>query len=342
MKRTRRSPERESLMRIVYMGTPEFACPALEALAADPGAEIALVVTQPDRPAGRGRKLQPPPVKRVADELGLAVYQTPSLKAAGQREAIVAAQPDLIVVAAFGLILGRSVLEAAPMGSVNLHASLLPRYRGASPISAAILEGDATTGVTLMQMERGLDTGPMLASIEMDINAEDTTESLTPRLAGLAADLIVGSLPDLATGKLKAVPQPDGGSLTRPLVKADGWIDWTRPVVEVERLVRAMWSWPRAWTPLPSGEPLQIHRVSIVPPTGNAPGHVARDADGLVVACGDSGLRIERGQLPGGKPLDGAQLAQSRVLQGQVVLGAGCAPDTPGPMIRPISGPEDR
>lgn len=325
-------------MRIVYMGTPEFACPALAALDTEPAVEVALVVTQPDRPAGRGRKLQPPPVKRLAEELGLPVYQTPSLKSAEQREPIVAARPDLIVVAAFGLILGRSVLGAAAMGCVNLHASLLPRYRGASPVSAAILEGDATTGVTLMQMERGLDTGPMLATATVDIHAEDTTESLTPRLAEVAARLIVDSLSDLASGDLEAVPQPEGGSLTRPLVKADGWIDWSRPAVEIERLVRAMWAWPRAWTPLPSGEPLQIHRASIAPANGNPPGHITLDAGGLVVACGDAALRIDRGQLPGGKPLDGTQLTQSRALNGHVVLGAGIAPQTPGPMVSPVSG----
>jgi len=324
-------------MRVLYMGTPAYACPALKVLATAPDVEIPLVVTQPDRPAGRGRALQPPPVKTLAASLGLPVYQIPSLRTVEQRAPVVEAAPDLIIVAAFGLILGRSVLTLPPLGCVNLHASLLPAYRGASPISAAILNGEPTTGVTLMEMERGLDTGPILARKEIAIGERDTTESLTPRLAETAAHLLIESLPALAAGAIDSIPQPEEASLTRPLVKADGWIDWSKPAAEIERLVRAMWSWPRAWSPLPSGEALQIHRASLVPATGLPPGGVTLDIAGPVVSCGDGGLRIERGQVPGGKPLDGAQLAQNRALHGNVMLGAGIAPSTPGPMIIPIS-----
>ncbi len=322
--------------RIVFMGTPDYACPSLETLARAPGVEISLVVTQPDRAAGRGRKLVAPPVKVTAERLGLPVYQTASLKSPELRQPIVDVQPDLIVVAAFGIILGRSILDLPPLGCVNLHASLLPKYRGAAPISAAILSGDPVTGVTLMGMERGLDTGPIHAALEIDINSNDTTESLTNRLAAAAARLMGDEIGNLLAGISNATPQPHGATLTRPLVKADGWIDWSWSADRIERHVRAMWSWPRAWTPLPSGEPLQIHAASVRP--GEAfrvgePGTLQATRDGIQVQCGSGVLAIERGQLPGGKPLTSAQLATRKDFASPVVLGAGNPPSTPGPMI---------
>ncbi len=322
---------------IIYMGTPEFACPALEALAGRADIDVCLVVTQPDRPAGRGRQLQAPPVKRLAESLHLPVYQPESLRTAEQRQPIVELRPNLIVVAAYGLILGRSILELPTRGCVNLHASILPAYRGASPISAAILNGDRETGVTLMRMERGLDTGPMFDAARLDVAPDDTTASLTVRLAAASADVMVRNIDALLDGSLRAVDQPSGATLTRPLVKADGWIDWIQSAVETERLVRAMWPWPRAWTTLPDGAAFQIHAASVE--TGDdtvAPGTVATDRAGLRVRCGDGWLRIDRGQLAGGKPLAGTQLATNRAFGAEPPVFGGERPETPGPMIVPV------
>ncbi|MBA2469121.1 MAG: methionyl-tRNA formyltransferase [Chloroflexia bacterium] len=324
--------------RIVYMGTPEFACPALKMLADQSDVEIGLVVTQPDRAAGRGRKMQAPPVKQLAESLLLPVYQTASLRTKEQRQPLLNLQPDLIVVAAFGLILGTSILELPPRGCVNLHASILPWYRGASPISASILNGDQETGVTLMRMERGLDTGPMLDTVRLDIAGDDTTASLTERLSLLAGELLVKNLDGLLTGSLPAVEQPPGASVTRPLVKTDGWIDWARPASEVERHVRAMWSWPRAWTTLPDGSPFQIHQARADVESGPAvPGTMAVYDKALVVRCGDGWIRVERGQLAGGKPLTGSQLASTTQFAGSAILGGEVSPDVYGPMVWAVS-----
>ncbi len=320
--------------RIVYMGTPQFACPTLEMLARNPRVDVSLVVTQPDRPAGRGRALQEAPVSALARSLGLPVYQTPSLRTGDQRQPVVDARPDLVVVAAFGLILGKSVLELSGLGCVNLHASLLPQYRGASPIAAAILSRDPESGVTLMQMERGLDTGRMLAARHEPIRANDTTASLTERLADVAAGLLADNLGPLLDGSLTPVPQPAGGTITRPLVKADGWIAWDQPARVVEAHVRAMWSWPRAWTTLADGTTLQIHETAVVdqllePEAGAV---VVRERQ-LYVACGTGTLRIDRAQLAGGKPLDGRQLASHPGFGNGTVLGSTGAPQHAGPIV---------
>lgn len=323
--------------RIIYMGTPEFACPALKTLAERPGIDVPLVVTQPDRPAGRGRRLQAPPVKRLAESLGLPVYQPQSLRTAGERQPLVDLQPDLIVVAAYGLILGRSVLDLPPCGCVNLHASILPAYRGASPISATILDGDQETGVTLMRMERGLDTGPTFDASRLDIASDDTTGSLTERLAEVSGELLKRNIEALLDGSLEAVVQPPGATLTRPLIKADGWIDWSRPAIEIERLVRAMWPWPRAWTTLPDGSAFQIHAASVEPGEDAPPGTIRVKRTGFRVRCADGWLRIDRGQLAGGKPLAGTLLATNRAFTSESIVLDGERPKTPGPMIVPVT-----
>lgn len=322
--------------RIIYMGTPDFSCPALQALVRHPNVDVALVVTQPDRPAGRGRRLQASPVKQLAGSLEIPVYQPPSLRSAEQRQPLVEVMPDLIMVAAYGLILGRSVLDLPTRGCVNLHASILPQYRGASPISAAILNGDHETGVTLMRMERGLDTGPMFDKAHIRIAGADTTASLTERLAATAADLVIRNVDALLDGSLEAVAQPPGATLTRPLVKGDGWIDWTCPTVEIERQVRAMWSWPRAWTTLPDGSSFQIHAASVEADDDVTPGVIRTDQAAFLVGCGDGSLRVERGQLAGGKPLDGQQLANIPKLGDATRLGGLDRPTVPGPMIQPV------
>ncbi len=296
--------------RIIFMGTPDFAVPSLKALAARDDIDLRLVVTQPDRPAGRGRKLTPPPVKAVATELGLEVLQTDSLRHAEVKQRIIDEEPDLVVVAAFGMILGKWILELPRLGCVNLHASLLPKYRGASPVSEAILSGDDTTGVTLMQMDRGLDTGDMLATIEVPILESDTTESLTPKLATAAAELLDANLMQLLAGELTPVPQPEGATETRQLNKDDGRIDWSESAEYIERQVRAMWSWPRAWTMLDGSTRMQIHAAQVSNNDSLAPAEVRVQDKSVLVGTGSGALELERVQLPGGKPIEGNALLQ--------------------------------
>ncbi|HEV2067860.1 MAG TPA: methionyl-tRNA formyltransferase [Thermomicrobiales bacterium] len=322
--------------RIVYLGTPEFACPALKRLARRPDVEVVLVVTQPDRPAGRGRRLQATPVALYAERAGIPVYRATSLRTADSRGPIVELAPDLIVVAAFGLILGRSILELPGHGCLNLHASLLPAYRGANPIAAAIRAGARMTGVSLMRMERGLDTGPVLAMGEVDINDDDTTASLTPTLAEAAGLLLDRHLSDLLSGRLEAVPQPaEGATCTRPMTKDDGWIDWRSSAADLERHVRAMWSWPRAWTTLPGGDRLQVHRSRVSDHATGQPGRIV-NADGLlVVACGDRSLVLDTVQLPGGRPVAGSVLVTRGGASPGDVLGATGAPPASAPLVCP-------
>ena len=291
------------MTRIVFFGTPDFAVPTLRYLTADRQFEIALVVSQPDRPAGRGRRLESPPVVVAARELNLPVYQTATLRQAAAREPLVAAAADLFVVAAFGLIFGPQTLALPRLGCVNVHASLLPSYRGAAPISAAILNGDEATGVTLMQMEPGLDTGPMLARSTEPITAADTTATLTERLALTGARLAAAQLAAYVGGELQPVPQPaTGASLTRPLRKADGRLDWGMPAAQLEREVRAFWPWPRAWTEF-GGSTLQVHEATVIPDLAITPGTVLLDSGALIVACGAGGLELHRIQLAGGRPM---------------------------------------
>jgi len=324
--------------RIVFLGTPSYACPALERLAARADAEVVLVVTQPDRPAGRGRKLHAPPVKALALDLSLPIVQAATLRTAEARSPLVAAQPDLIVVAAFGLILGHSILSLPPMGCVNLHASLLPRYRGANPIAAAIASGDQTTGVSLMRMERDLDTGPVYDQTEMDIIDDDTTGSLTERLGRRGADLLDQRLAALLDGSAAAEEQGAGATCTRPMVKDDGWIDWTRPADAIERHIRAMWPWPRAWTTLPDGGRVQIHASNVVAHPGVAPGTLASLGSDFVVGCGDGALRLRTVQTAGGKPGGGAILRPRISTTADARLGQVGGPRQLKPLVMPCSG----
>lgn len=298
------------LPRIIFMGTPEFAVPTLEMLAGRDDVDLRMVVTQPDRPSGRGKKLVSPPVKDTADVYSLPVLQTDSLRHAEVKQRIFDEKPDIVVVAAFGMILGKWILELPPLGCVNLHASLLPRHRGASPISAAILAGDDVTGVTLMQMDSGLDTGPMLAEITVPILADDTTESLTPKLAEAAARLLESNLEQLLAGELTPVPQPEGATETRQLTKDDGRIDWAKSALEIERHVRAMWSWPRAWTVLPDDSRMQVHAAKVVTDVSLPPGQISVDKKSALIGTGHNVLELVRVQLPGGRPIEGHALVQ--------------------------------
>lgn len=274
------------MARVVFMGSPDFAVPALRRLIED-GYEIAGVYSQPDREAGRGRVLTPPPVKVFALERGLPVFQPASLR----REAAVAElrdlRPDVIVVAAFGQILRRPVLDAAPFGVLNIHASMLPRWRGAAPVQAAILAGDRETGVSIMQIDEGLDTGPVLARRATPISDFDTAGTLTNRLAELGADLLAGTLPAWLAGEITAEPQDGAAATHAPRVDKDtGRLDWSLPAVDLWRRVRAFNPWPGAFTTL-HGDLLRLQEAWPLPATGEAavaPGTVVPLPNGAVDA----------------------------------------------------------
>lgn len=298
-------------MRIVFAGTPEFAAQHLQALL-DAGRQIVAVYTQPDRPAGRGQKLMPSPVKQLALQHGIAVYQPQTLRDPAAQAELAALAPDLMVVVAYGLILPQVVLDTPRLGCINSHASLLPRWRGAAPIQRAIEAGDASSGVTVMQMEAGLDTGPMLLKMTTTITAEDTGGSLHDRLAQLGSAAVVEAVTKLAAGELRGEVQDDSlATYAHKLNKDEARLDWSRPAVELERLVRAFNPWPICHSTL-NGEVLKVHAAQLGEGQG-APGSVlAADRSGLTVACGEGALRLTRLQLPGGKPLSFADLYNSR------------------------------
>ena len=290
-------------MRIVFMGSPEFALPSLRALIAA-GHEIVGVYTQPDRPAGRGRAMVPPPVKALALEHGLRVFQPKRISRPEHVEALRALGPDVGVIAAYGQILKQPVLDVPPLGILNVHASLLPRWRGAAPITAAILAGDAESGATIMKVELALDAGPMLAATRVPIAADDTTGTLTSRIAEAGAALLVDVLPRWAAGNIDARPQDDALATYAPQIeKSDGLIHWERDsAAQIERQVRAYQPWPVAYTLL-DGQPLRVLEASVIGAVGGAPGTIAVDSGALVIAAAEGALVIERLQPPGGKPM---------------------------------------
>lgn len=305
-------------IRILFAGTPQFAVPALDALAIS-GHSVVGVYTQPDRPAGRGRQLQPSPVKRRAQALGLPVFQPERLKDPATQDQLAQLAPDLMVVIAYGLLLPQAALALPRLGCVNLHASLLPRWRGAAPIQRAILAGDGETGITLMQMEAGLDTGPMLLRRPCPIGSAETAGELHDRLARLAAEVLAEALPDLVAGRLSAEPQPaEGVTYAAKLEKTEAWIDWQQPAVAIDRQIRAFNPWPVAQTRL-GGAVLRIWRARPDPEVTETaiPGTVVQaDRDGVAVATGAGRLWLDQVQLPGGRPLVATALTHGRALRG--------------------------
>ncbi|KGM52802.1 methionyl-tRNA formyltransferase [Lysobacter concretionis Ko07 = DSM 16239] len=300
-------------MRIVFAGTPDFAVPSLRAAAQRN--EVVAVYTQPDRPAGRGRGLTPSPVKREALERGIEVVQPENFKSAAAREALAAYKPDLLVVVAYGLILPQAVLDIPAQGCWNVHASLLPRWRGAAPIQRAIQANDARTGVCLMQMEKGLDTGPVLLSQALDIGSEETGGQLHDRLAALGAQVLADGLGLLRAG-IRPIPQPqpkDGVTYAHKLDKAEARLDWSRPALELANKVRAFNPWPMAEAQV-AGERLRLHSAVALPVSHDAaPGTLlAAGRDGLDVACGEGVLRIRVLQRDGGKAITAADYLNGR------------------------------
>ena len=299
-------------LRIVFAGTPEFAVPSLRAAARHN--EVVAVYTQPDRPAGRGRGLAPSPVKREALGRGIPVLQPENFKAAATRAALRALKPDLMIVVAYGLILPQSVLDIPTHGCWNVHASLLPRWRGAAPIQRAIEAGDHETGVCLMQMHKGLDTGPVLLSQRIEIGS-DTGGQLHDRLALLGAQVLADGLGLLRVG-VRPVPQPQpeaGVTYARKLDKAEARLDWSRPAGELARRVRAFNPWPMAEATI-AGERLRIHGAVALPLAHDAaPGTLlAASRDGLDIACGEGALRIRVLQRDGGKAITAADYLNAR------------------------------
>lgn len=300
-------------LRIVFAGTPEFAVPALRS-AAQRG-EVVAVYTQPDRPAGRGRQLQPSPVKLEAIVRGIPVFQPQNFKAASAREQLRALAPDLLIVVAYGLILPASVLEIPRYGCWNVHASLLPRWRGAAPVQRAIEAGDTRTGVCLMQMEKGLDTGPVLLSLETAISDQDTGGSLHDRLASLGAEVLGDGLGLLRAGMLPvARAQPDEGvTYASKLDKAEASLDWSQPGNLLARRVRAFHPWPICEATV-AGERLRIHSARALPLEHHqAPGSILlANKSGLDIACGEGALRVLQVQREGGRPVAIADYLNAR------------------------------
>lgn len=305
-------------LRIVYAGTPEFAVPALNSLCASPH-QVVAVYTQPDRPAGRGRVLTVGPVKATALSRNIPVEQPLNFREPQTVEQLRNYKADVMVVAAYGLILPQAVLDALPYGCINIHASLLPRWRGAAPIQRAILAGDAQTGITIMRMEAGLDTGPMLRKQSVAIQSQENAAHLHDRLSELGAALLLQVLSELPTALARAEPQSESGaSYAKKLNKDEARIDWSRPAIEIERQVRAFNPWPVAETRL-HAEQLRVWQATALPRIANdvAPGTVlAAASDGVQVACGAGILNIEQLQSAGRKAMSAADFIKSHDLVG--------------------------
>jgi len=300
-------------MRIVFAGTPTFAVPSLRAAAARN--EVVAVYTQPDRPAGRGREVQASPVKLEALQRGLPVLQPETLKSQLSRDALRALQPDLMVVVAYGLLLPQKILDIPRFGCWNVHASLLPRWRGAAPIQRAIEAGDTETGVCLMQMEKGLDTGPVLLSQRLAIGDDETAGRLHDRLAALGAQVLADGLGLLRAG-IKPVPQPQpetGVTYAHKLDKAEARLDWSQPARVLANKVRAFQPWPVAEAAV-AGERVRIHAASALPLAHqSAPGTLLfAGRDGIDIACGDGALRIRMLQREGGRAITAADYLNAR------------------------------
>jgi methionyl-tRNA formyltransferase len=309
-------------LNLVFLGTAPLAAASLRALHASRHFQIAAVVTQPDKPAGRDLQVQFSAVKEAALAAGLTVLQPKRARDEAFIQEIRTLAPDLIIVAAYGQILPQALLDVPRFGCLNVHASLLPRYRGAAPIQWAILDGLPETGVTIMKMDAGLDTGPMLTKVTTPIAPDDTAGTLHDRLARLGADLLLTTIPRYVSGEIIPEPQPaNGASYARKIIKEDGWIDWTRPAGQIECQVRGLSPWPSAFTQLETGSGpllLKVWRAVVAPDVYGAAGTVVSTADGeFGVACGQGGLRIMELQREGRRRMaTGEFLAGCRIEPG--------------------------
>jgi methionyl-tRNA formyltransferase len=313
-------------MRIVFMGTADFAKVSLESLASTPGFDLAAVVTQPDRPRGRELKPHPSSVKQAALARGLPIFQPAKIRDSAFIDTLGRLSPDLIVVAAYGQILPPSILGLPPSGCLNVHASLLPKYRGAAPIQWAILEDEPLTGVTIMKMDAGLDTGAILAQNSTPIQPEDDAQTLHHRLAALGAALLVETIPGYLEGRLPCRPQPPlGATLARKIAKEDGLLEWGRPARALWNQTRAFIPWPGSFTWLAGGPRprlLKIWKAREIPNPPSLPGSILRAApDGILVACGQNALQIQELQVEGSKRLSTAEFLAGHPLPAGSMLG---------------------
>jgi methionyl-tRNA formyltransferase len=297
------------MAQIVFMGTPHFAVPILTQLITHH--EVIGVVTQPDRPAGRNRQVQASPVKEVASTAGIPIFQPEKLRRPEAITELRKWQPDVYVVAAFGQILPQAVLDIPRMGSINVHASLLPRWRGAAPIQAAIRAGDAESGVTIMKMDAGLDTGPILSMRAIALSERETGASLHDKLSELGAALLIETLPGYLDGSVQPRPQPDEGITYAPTIKKEeGRLDWTQPAQVLERLIRAFTPWPGTFS-LWNGQPLKVLAAEVAP--GQAePGKVIRHGDGAAVGTGKDLLVLKEVQLAGRKAMPASEFIRGQ------------------------------
>lgn len=306
--------------RLVFMGTPQFAVASLEACVAL--GDVVAVVTQPDKPRGRGQEVSFSPVKERAVALGLNVLQPPKVRGTDFDQTLKALNADLAVVTAYGKILPKAVLEAPRLGCVNVHASLLPRWRGAAPIQWAIAAGDEKTGVCLMQMDEGMDTGAVIARAELPILSSDTSATLHDKLSALGGEVLRRELPEYLAGRRTPVPQPvEGVQLARMIDKEDGRLDFKRPAVELERRLRAFTPWPGAFFTL-GGQTVKVQQVSVASGRGE-PGVVLRaDSTGIEVACSEGSLVLETLQPEGKKPMPAKEFLNGRKVMANSILGA--------------------
>jgi methionyl-tRNA formyltransferase len=316
-----------ALLRIIFMGTPDLAAASLRALLASPDCQVVAVVTQPDRPKGRDLKLQPSPVKQWALESKLPVLQPERARADDFLRELNVLKPDLIAVAAYGQILPKSILDLPRFGCLNVHTSLLPKYRGAAPIQRAILNGDTETGVTIMKMDVGMDTGAILTQEKTPIRPEDNAETLHDRLAKIGANLLVRTIPQYVAGTISPLPQPaEGVSYAPKIMKQDGQIDWRQPATSIWNQIRGLVPWPAAFTLVP-GEPrpqlLKIWEAKVADFSGQ-PGEILQaDKAGVIVACGSGALRLLLLQREGGRRLDAREFLKGHPLKPGQRLGIG-------------------
>ena len=315
------SPAVQTRFRVVFFGTPDFAVPSLRALLAGIDSVVG-VVCQPDKPAGRGQRSTAPPVKQLALQAGVAVLQPEKLRTPEFTDALRQWRPDLIVVAAYGRFLPKSVLDSPPYGCINVHASLLPKYRGAAPIQWAILRGEERTGVTIMQVNERMDAGDILLQRETPIGSDETYGELQTRLAELGAAALLEALVHLHAGTLHAQPQREADMSLAPMIqKDDGRIDWTQPALSIARMVRAFNPWPSAFTHL-AGKLLKIHRAHVGTATGTASaGTIVAIDQGISVAAGRDIVVITELQLEGRKRLTAAEFARGGHIATGTVLG---------------------
>lgn len=312
-------------MRVVFMGTPDFSVGTLKALAAA-GHEIAGVVSQPDKPKGRGKNLQPTPVKEAAMELGLPVYQPKKVRDPEFLEVLKELNPEVIVVVAFGQLIPKSILELAPYGCINVHASLLPKYRGAAPIQWAVIDGEPETGVTIMRMDEGLDTGDMISKVTVPVSADETGGSLFDKLSEAGAKLLVETLPSLEAGTTVFEKQPEESptAYAGMIKKSMGDLDWNRPAEELERLIRGLNPWPSAYTKL-DGKTLKIWKAQVLEEKEEEekqmPGTIlSTDQQEFKVKTGKGILKITELQLEGKKRMDTSSFLRGYHLEGGKVL----------------------